>query len=46
MDREDAVPALARLGIAQAAPLYRLATTHKSLGTLFLEVMGEGERPG
>jgi ABC-2 type transport system ATP-binding protein len=46
MDNEDAVPALARWVVGQGAPLYRLATTHKSLETLFLEVMGEDERPG
>ena len=46
MDNEDAVPALARWVIGQGAPLYRLATTHKSLEALFLEVMGEDERPG
>ncbi len=46
MDREESVPALARWLVGQGVPLYRLTTTRKSLETLFLEVMGEDERPG
>jgi ABC-2 type transport system ATP-binding protein len=46
MDNEENVPALARWLVGQGVPLYRLATTRKSLETLFLEVMGEDERPG
>ncbi|MEP7199470.1 MAG: ABC transporter ATP-binding protein [Chloroflexota bacterium] len=46
MDNEEHIPALASWLVAQDAQLYRLGATRKSLETLFLEVMGEDERPG
>ena len=43
---EAALPDMARWLVAQGVSIYRLAADHKSLEALFLEVMGEDERPG
>jgi ABC-2 type transport system ATP-binding protein len=43
---EATLPDMARWLVAQGASIYRLAADHKSLEALFLEVMGEDERPG
>ncbi|MGQ9814393.1 MAG: ABC transporter ATP-binding protein [Candidatus Roseilinea sp.] len=43
---EATLPDMARWLVAQGVPIYRLAAEHKSLEALFLEVMGEDERPG
>jgi ABC-2 type transport system ATP-binding protein len=46
VDNEERIPALASWLVGQDARLYHLGANHKSLETLFLEVMGEDERPG
>jgi ABC-2 type transport system ATP-binding protein len=43
---EERLPEIARWLVGQGVPIYRLAAERKSLEQLFLEVMGEGERPG
>ncbi len=43
---EATLPDIARWLVAQGVSIYRLAADHKSLEELFLEVMGEDERPG
>jgi len=43
---EATLPDMARWLVAQGVSIYRLAADHKSLEALFLEVMGEDERPG
>jgi ABC-2 type transport system ATP-binding protein len=43
---EACLPDIARWLVGQGAQIYQLGAVHKSLETLFLEVMGEDERPG
>ena len=43
---EHVLPDIARWLVGQGVALYRMAAEHKSLEALFLEVMGEDERPG
>ena len=43
---EARLPEIARWLIGQGVDIYHLGADHKSLETLFLEVMGEDERPG
>ena len=43
---EARLPEIARWLVGQGAQIYHLGAEHKSLEALFLEVMGEGERPG
>ena len=46
MQSEDEMPALARWLIAQGAALYGMAAHKPSLESIFLETMGNEERPG
>jgi ABC-2 type transport system ATP-binding protein len=46
VDSEARLPEIARWLVGQGALIYALGTGHKSLEALFLEVMGEDERPG
>ena len=46
VDTEDRIPNVARWLVGQDVQVYQLGASRKSLETLFLEVMGEGERPG
>jgi ABC-2 type transport system ATP-binding protein len=46
VDSEARLPEIARWLVGQGVEIYHLGTEHKSLETLFLEVMGEDERPG
>jgi ABC-2 type transport system ATP-binding protein len=46
LDDEARLPDIARWLVGQGIDVYRLAADRKSLETLFLEVMGEDERPG
>ena len=43
---EESLPRIARWLVEQDVPLYRMHARRESLETLFLEVMGEGHRPG
>jgi ABC-2 type transport system ATP-binding protein len=43
---EARLPEMARWLVGQGADVYHFGAEHKSLETLFLEVMGEDERPG
>jgi ABC-2 type transport system ATP-binding protein len=43
---ESALPEIARTLVERGVPLYELRPARKSLETWFLEVMGEGQRPG
>ncbi len=45
-DGEARLPEIARWLVGQGADVYALGTGRKSLEALFLEVMGEDERPG
>ena len=44
--REAQLPEIARWLVGQGVAIYHLGTEHRSLEALFLEVMGEDERPG
>ena len=44
--REAQLPEIARWLVGQGVAIYHLGAEHKSLEDLFLEVMGEDERPG
>jgi ABC-2 type transport system ATP-binding protein len=46
VDSEERIPPLAAWLVSQDAQIYGIGATHKSLETLFLEVMGDDERPG
>lgn len=46
VDGERRLPEMARWLVAQNIEIYHLAATHQSLESLFLEVMGEQEKPG
>ena len=43
---EACLPEIARWLVGQGVEIYHLGADHKSLEALFLEVMGEDERPG
>jgi len=43
---EARLPEIARWLVGQGVAIYHLGTGHRSLEALFLEVMGEDERPG
>jgi len=43
---EEAFPAVARLLVERGVALYEMRLARKSLEALFLEVMGEDQRPG
>jgi ABC-2 type transport system ATP-binding protein len=43
---DERLPEIARAVVESGAGLYRLAASRKSLEALFLEVIGEDERPG
>ena len=45
-DGEERLPEIARWLVSQQVGLYHLGASKKSLETLFLEVMGDDERPG
>ncbi len=45
-ESEECLPAIARWLVDQDVKLYRLGANKKSLEALFLEVMGDDERPG
>jgi ABC-2 type transport system ATP-binding protein len=44
--REAQLPEIARWLVGQGVSIYHLGAAHRSLEELFLEVMGEDERPG
>ncbi len=44
--REDALPEIARALVRHGVALYEMKTARKSLEALFLEVMGDEQRPG
>lgn len=46
VDDESRLPELTRWLVAQNVAVYHLAAAHQSLESLFLEVMGEQEKPG
>jgi ABC-2 type transport system ATP-binding protein len=43
---ESALPAIANTLVGRGVAIYELKSTRKSLETWFLEVMGDGQRPG
>jgi ABC-2 type transport system ATP-binding protein len=43
---ESRIPDVARAFVERGVPLYELRVARKSLEALFLDVMGEGQRPG
>jgi ABC-2 type transport system ATP-binding protein len=43
---EEVLPQIARWLVSQGVKVYRLGATRKTLEALFLEVMGDDERPG
>jgi len=46
VERDEALPELARWLVGRGVALYEMRTQRKSLEAWFLEVMGEGHRPG
>lgn len=46
IDREETIPELAGWIVEQGRQLYALQSRRRSLEQLFLEVMGEDQRPG
>jgi ABC-2 type transport system ATP-binding protein len=46
LEDESALPAIARWLVERGAALYEMRAARKSLETLFLEVMGDDQRPG
>ena len=46
VDDEERLPELAGWLVGQGVKVYRLGATRKTLESVFLEVMGEDERPG
>jgi hypothetical protein len=43
---DDRLPEIARWLVGQGVAIYEMRSGRKSLETLFLEVMGEDQRPG
>jgi ABC-2 type transport system ATP-binding protein len=43
---EDRIPEIARTLVERGIPIYEIRVKRKSLETWFLDVMGEGQRPG
>jgi ABC-2 type transport system ATP-binding protein len=43
---EEMLPEIARSLVSQGVKVYRLGASRKTLETVFLEVMGDDERPG
>jgi len=46
VESERAAPEIARWLVARGIEIYELRTVRPSLETLFLEVMGDDQRPG